>query len=52
MLIKNTDVKKYYTIYIILPSESYIKKGKSIVANIKISDLFNKEKLDLRQSAQ
>ena len=31
----------------ILPNKSYIKNGKSIVANIKMSDLFTKEKLDL-----
>ena len=46
--IKNTNIKKYYKLKI-LPNKSYIKKGKSILANIKINDLFAKEKLDLRQ---
>ena len=46
--IKNTDVTKYYKLKI-LPNRSYTKEGKSIVTNIKISDLFTKEKLNLRQ---
>ena len=46
--IKNTDVRKCYKLKILL-NKSYKKKRKSIVANIKISGLLTKEKLDLRQ---